>query len=260
VDLALHETAAVIVGASGTIGHAIATAFAAEGARIAAVDIHFPEHPSCGDGNFVADVTDYAAICQAIAEIRGRLGRIDHVVFAAAVGSGKYGSPFWNLEPADWDRVLRVNLVGAVNVAHAVAPALVEQKRGTMLCIGSVAGQIGSQTDPPYSASKAGLINFTQCAAKDLAPYGIRVNCLCPGMVRTPLNQSVWQAWADRQPHELRQDYETWAAEKIARLVPLNRWQSPEDIASLAVFLASDRAANITGQTINVDGGYVMRS
>ena len=259
VELNLRENVAVIIGAAGTIGHAVASEFAAEGARIAAVDIRSPEQCLWGDGNLIADVTDYDAVCRAMADIRARFGRIDHVVFAAAVGSGKYGFPFWNLEPADWDRVLHVNLIGAVNAAHAVAPHLVEQKRGTMVFIGSVAGQIGSQTDPPYSASKAGLINFTQCAAKDLAPYGVRVNCLCPGMVRTPLNRSVWQAWADRQSQESLQDYETWAAEKIARLVPLNRWQSPEDIASLAVFLASDRAANITGQTINVDGGYVMR-
>ncbi len=77
-------------------------------------------------------------------------------------------------------------------------------------------------------------------------------------MVKTPLNRSVWQAWADRQPPEATQDYEAWAAEKIAKLVPLGRWQTPEDIAAMAVFLASDRAANVTGQTINVDGGFVM--
>ena len=258
MELALRDTVSVIFGAAGTIGHAIAAAFAAEGACIAAVDCRAPEQQPWGDGISIADVTDYAAVCRTVAEIRGRFGRIDHVVYAAAVGSGKYGFPFWNLEPGDWDRVLRVNLFGAVNVAHAVADAFVEQRCGTMLFIGSVAGQIGSQTDPPYSASKAGLINFTQCAARDLAPFGVRVNCLCPGMVRTPLNRSVWQAWADHQPADARQDYETWAAEKIARLVPLNRWQSPEDIAALAVFLASERAGNITGQTINVDGGYVM--
>jgi 2-hydroxycyclohexanecarboxyl-CoA dehydrogenase len=166
--------------------------------------------------------------------------------------------PFWNLDPADWDRVLRVNLVGAANVAHAFAPGLADQRSGTVLFLASVAGQIGSQTDPPYSASKAGVINFARCAAKDLAPFGVRVNCLCPGMVRTPLNRSVWEAWAERQPAESRQDYEAWAAEKIAKLVPLNRWQTPEDVAAMAVFLASDRAANVTGQTVNVDGGYVM--
>ena len=152
-----------------------------------------------------------------------------------------------------------MNLVGAANVAHAFAPAMAATRRGTMLFLSSVAGQIGSQTDPPYSAAKAGLINFAQCAAKDLAPFGVRVNTLCPGMVQTPLNRSVWQAWADRQPAGERQPYEEWAAEKIRRLVPLNRWQTPEDIAAMAVFLASPRAENITGQTINVDGGYVMR-
>ena len=197
-------------------------------------------------------------MCRAVAEIRSHFGRVDHIVFAAAIGSGKFGFPFWKLDPTDWDRVLKVNLVGAANVAHAFAPGLAEQRSGTMLFLASVAGQIGSQTDPPYSASKAGLINFAQCAAKDLAPYGVRVNSLCPGMVKTPLNRSVWEAWSKRQPPEARQDYESWTAEKIAKLVPLNRWQTPEDIAAMVVFLASERAANVTGQTVNVDGGYVM--
>ncbi len=128
-----------------------------------------------------------------------------------------------------------------------------------MLFIASVAGQIGSQTDPPYSASKAALINFMQCAAKDLASYGVRVNALCPGMVATALNRSVWEAWQRQQPKERQQPYEEWAEEKIRRLVPLGRWQQPEDIAAMVVFLASERGRNVTGQTINVDGGYVMR-
>jgi NAD(P)-dependent dehydrogenase (short-subunit alcohol dehydrogenase family) len=127
-----------------------------------------------------------------------------------------------------------------------------------MVFISSIAGQIGSQTDPPYSAAKAGLINFSQCAAKDLALYNVRVNCICPGMVKTSLNQSVWAAWNAQQPPDERQSYEVWAAEKIRRTVPLGRWQAPEDIAALAVFLASPRAKNITGQTMNVDGGQVM--
>ena len=127
-----------------------------------------------------------------------------------------------------------------------------------MLFISSVAGQIGSQTDPPYSAAKAGLINFAQCAAKDLAPHNVRVNSLCPGMVKTPLNRSVWEAWNARQPEDQRQSYDEWTAEKIKKLVPLNRWQEPEDIAAMAVFLASKQGQNIAGQTINVDGGYVM--
>jgi NAD(P)-dependent dehydrogenase (short-subunit alcohol dehydrogenase family) len=126
------------------------------------------------------------------------------------------------------------------------------------LFLSSVAGQIGSQTDPPYSASKAALINFAQAAAKDLAPYGVRVNSLCPGMVKTALNRSVWEAWNRQQPPEQRMDYGEWAAEKIRRVVPLGRWQEPEDVAAMAVFLASERGKNVTGQTVNVDGGFVM--
>lgn len=122
----------------------------------------------------------------------------------------------------------------------------------------SVAGQIGSQTDPPYSASKAANINFAQCLAKDLARYNIRVNVVNPGMVRTPLNRQVWQAWSDQQAPEKRRSYEDWADEKVQTVVPLGRWQEPEDVANLVVFLSSTRATQITGQTINVDGGQVM--
>jgi NAD(P)-dependent dehydrogenase (short-subunit alcohol dehydrogenase family) len=205
-----------------------------------------------------ADATDYAAMQAAARRIADDVGPCRHLVYAAGLGSGKYGFPFWNLEPADWDRVLQVNLVGAVNAAHAFAPAMVAARTGTMLFLSSVAGQIGSQTDPPYSAAKAGLINFAQCAARDLAPYNVRVNTICPGMVETPLNRSVWQAWFNQQPEGERMSYEQWTANKIERVAPLKRWQQPDDVAALAVFLASEQAKNITGQTMNVDGGQVM--
>jgi NAD(P)-dependent dehydrogenase (short-subunit alcohol dehydrogenase family) len=205
-----------------------------------------------------ADITDYPAMQRAASEIDATLGRTDHIVHAAAIGSGKYGFPFWNLDPGDWERVLRVNVLGTANVAHAFAPALIRARAGTMLFLASVAGQIGSQTDPPYSASKAAVINFAQFAAKDLAPYGVRVNALCPGMVETTLNRAVWEAWFRQQPEDQRQTYDEWASEKIRRVVPLGRWQTPEDIANMVVFLASSRAQNVTGQTINVDGGFVM--
>src|SRR5205823_4287248 len=168
---------------------------------------------------WVVDATDHGALVRAGAEILARFGRLDHVVHAAAVGSGKFGFPFWNLDPADWRRVLEVNIMGAVNVAHAFAPPLVAARRGTMLFLSSVAGQIGSQTDPPYSASKAAVINFAQCAAKDLAPFGVRVNALCPGMVRTALNRSVWEAWNAQQAPGEKQSYEEWAGEKVRRVV-----------------------------------------
>lgn len=271
MDLQLAGEVAVVVGAGRGLGLAIAAGFVAEGCDVALVDrdpcVHTVAEGLAAPGrtrpvSFVADVTDFAAVRELERAVRNQFGRCDHVVYAAAVGSGKFGFPFWSLDPADWPRVLEVNLLGAVYVAHAFAPAMAGARAGSLLLIGSIAGQNGSQTDPPYSASKAALINFAQCAARDLAPFGVRVNVLNPGMVRTALNRSVYDAWAARQPATVQADlpaYETWAAEKIARLVPLNRWQEPEDIAAMAVYLASFRAANITGQAINVDGGYVMR-
>jgi 2-hydroxycyclohexanecarboxyl-CoA dehydrogenase len=149
-------------------------------------------------------------------------------------------------------------VMGMVHVAHAIAPGMVARRCGTMIFVASVAGQIGSQTDPPYSASKAANINFAQCLAKDLAPHNVRVNVVNPGMVRTPLNRQVWQAWSDQQAAEKRRTYEDWGDEKVRNVVPLGRWQEPDDVADMVVFLSSARAAQVTGQTINVDGGQVM--
>jgi 2-hydroxycyclohexanecarboxyl-CoA dehydrogenase len=261
MDLEMKGQVAAVVGAAQGIGAAIARAFAAEGAWVALIDRDPRVHEmasSMAGLPIVADVTDYAAMEAAAGRVKSALQHVDHVVFAVGIGSGKFGFPFWNLSPADWPRVFNVNVIGAANVAHAFAPLLVEARSGTMLFISSVAGQIGSQTDPPYSASKAALINFAQCAAKDLAPFGVRVNSLCPGMVKTALNQAVYEGWAALQPEGQKSSYEEWAGEKVRRVVPLGRWQSAEDIAAMAVFLASARAANVTGQTVNVDGGFVM--
>ncbi|MGE0609203.1 MAG: SDR family NAD(P)-dependent oxidoreductase [Pirellulales bacterium] len=267
MDLKLAGEVAVVLGGASGIGRAIAAEFAAEGSPVAILDRNpavqqvaseiAAQHGVRGLG-IVADVTNHAALVAVAEQARQTLGRLDHVVYAAGMGSGKYGFPFWNLQPGDWPKSVEVTLMGAVHAAHAFTPELVRARRGTLLFISSIAGQIGSQTDPPYSAAKAGLINFAQCAAKDLAPYQVRVNTICPGMVRTPLNQAVWQSWCDTQPPDARIPYDQWADEKIRRVSPLGRWQEPEDIAALAVFLASHRGQNITGQTMNVDGGQVM--
>jgi NAD(P)-dependent dehydrogenase (short-subunit alcohol dehydrogenase family) len=269
MDLQLAGEVAVVIGSASGIGRAIALAFAREKADVVLVDIDASVCKLAGqiERDFgirsvasVVDAAEYAAVRQVAESAIATFGRCDHVVVAAGVGSGKYGFPFWNLEPADWDRVLRVNIMAPVHAAHAFSPSMIEAGRGTFLFFASIAAQIGSQTDPPYSAAKAAVVNFAQCAAKDLAPHNVRVNTISPGMIKTPLNRSVWQAWHDMQPEDKQQSYDEWAEEKIRRVSPLGRWQTPEDIAAVAVFLASPNAENITGQTINVDGGQVMHS
>lgn len=271
MDLQLNGQVAVVIGAASGIGYAIAETFAAEGAHVVLSDIS-PRVEAAAQTideaiskarnvrtlAQIADVTDPAAM-RAVAEATvAQLGQVDHLVYAAGMGSGKGGFPFWNLEPQDWPRVLDVNLTGAVNAAHAFVPHFTARRQGTIAFISSVAGQIGSQTDPPYSAAKAGIINFSQCAAKDLAPYGVRVNTVNPGMVDTPLNRGVWEGQMKNLPEAERVDFDTWGKEKLQKVVPLNRWQTPQDIANMVVFLASACAYNVTGQTVNVDGGFVM--
>ena len=265
MKLELENHLAVITGGASGIGLATARTFMMEGARVVLWD-RSDETPDIarrlatevgGEVTGLAvDITKEADV-QAAADACGKSGGIDHVVHAAAIGSGRFGFPFTNLTPSDWRQVLEINVMGTTNVAHAVTPSLIE-RRGTMVIIASVAGQIGSQTDPPYSASKAANINFAQCIAKDLAAHGVRVNTVCPGMVQTPLNRSVWQAWHDQTPEAERLGYEEWAGRKIKAIVPLGEWQTPESIADMIVFLSSTRARHVTGQTINVDGGFVM--
>ncbi len=237
MDLGIKGAAVVVAGGAAGIGRAIAREFAQEGANIALLDIN-PAVAATADEisvdygvksvSIVADLTDYETVLSAAAQVKESLGGSSHVIFAA------------------------------VNTAHAFGPLLIDKGESSLLFISSIAGQIGSQTDPPYSAAKAGLINFAMCAAKDFAAHGVRVNTVCPGMIKTDLNRSVWKAWFDSQPPEQQLDYDSWGALKVKQVAPLGRWQEPEEIGAMAVFLASKNARNITGQTINVDGGQVM--
>ena len=266
MDLGLKNHTALITGAASGIGLATARQFAEEGCGLMLWDISPSVEKRAAElrefgvdvSARVVDIEQYDQVRKAAEDDLQAATSLDHVVHCAAIGSGKFGFPFLELTPADWKRTLDINILGMVHVAHAVTPHFIEAGQGTFVFLASVAGQIGSQTDPPYSASKAANINFAQCMAKDLAPHGIRVNTVCPGMVQTPLNRAVWEAWHDRTPAADRLSYEEWGANKIKSIVPLRRWQTPEDIAAMIVFLSSDRAKEVTGQTINVDGGFVM--
>lgn len=267
MELHLKNHIAVVTGGASGIGLGAVRSFASEGCHVAlwdrsanVVDVaqQIAEESGVRTLGLVVDVADEQSVRTAWQRTQDELGSVEHLVHAAAIGSGKFGFPFTNLQPADWLKVLNVNIMGMTHVAHVVVPKLIAQGRGSLIFVASVAGQVGSQTDPPYSASKAANINFAQCLAKDLAPHGIRVNTVCPGMVQTPLARGVWEAWNANQPTDKQRGYEEWAGEKLRKNVPLGRWQTSENIGDMIIFLSSPRASEVTGQTINVDGGYVM--
>jgi 2-hydroxycyclohexanecarboxyl-CoA dehydrogenase len=257
LDLGIAGKVAVVTGGASGIGAATVRLLSEEGASVAVWDL--PTAAAAGPClRCDVDVTNLNTVENAWRRTEERLGPVDILVHAAAVGSGHFGFPYTRVPVSAWDRVLQVNVLGMVHLAHVAGPAMQKRGTGSIVFLASVAGQMGSQTDPPYSASKAANINFAQCMARDLAPSGVRVNSVCPGMVRTPLNESVWKAWNDQQPEEQRRSYDDWAEEKIRRVIPLGRWQTPEEVASMIVFLISNRASAVTGQAINVDGGCVM--
>jgi 2-hydroxycyclohexanecarboxyl-CoA dehydrogenase len=260
MDLKLAGQVAVVTGGASGIGAATVQMLLDEGVKVAAWDLRCSSPPvdQTNHLKLTADVSSLEAISAAWTETEKRLGPITILVHAAAAGSGHFGFPYTNVPLSAWSEVFRINVLGMATVAQVAGPAMKAHRTGSMVFLSSVAGQIGSQTDPPYSASKAANINFAQCMAKDLAGFGVRVNSVCPGMVRTPLNEAVWRSWNEQQPEASQRTYDEWAAEKISKVIPLQRWQTPEDIAAMIVFLCSPRASEITGQTINVDGGCVM--
>ena len=135
---------------------------------------------------------------------------------------------------------------------------MIQRRNGRIVNVASGAGLCAIPNLGAYAISKTSLIRFSEQLALELAPHGIAVFPIRPGMVRTPLNRGVWQAWHDQAAPADRLGYEEWADLKIRSVVPLGKWQTPEAIADMIVFLSSDRAEHVTGQTINVDGGFVM--
>ena len=245
----LEGKVALITGAASGIGAASARRFAAEGAAIAGFDLNKPsddawagvaEHAPATSFHEL-DVRDEAAIVAAVAAVGEKYGRIDVLLNAAGVaGAGAAHE----LEEAEFDRVVDINLKGSFLVAKHVLRTMLPQRSGSIIHVASIEGLEGLPTQLAYNASKGGVVLMTKNMAIDYGREGIRVNCLCPGAIDTPLLAM------------LKEDALRPVREQMQRYHALDRFGRPEEVAAAALFLASDDASFVTGSALVVDGGW----
>ncbi|MBT3942388.1 MAG: SDR family oxidoreductase [Chloroflexi bacterium] len=265
MDLSGHV--AIVTGGATGIGRAIGMKMAEVGADIIVSDIDSDacqrtasEFAALGvrSAGIPANVTDPDAVGRMVAESIGQFGKIDVLVNNAGVA----GAPGWYdhavSREEDWSFTFGVNVKGMAIVTEAVLPHMKEAHAGKIVNLASVAGRQGRPTLPHYSATKAAVINYTQSLANELGRDNINVNAVCPGLLWTPMWGEVGAKYAVNDP-----TYEGLSAREvfdkmIENIIPLGREQTPEDIGDAIVFLVSDDAKNITGQSLNVDGGAFL--
>jgi len=244
----LENRVTLVTGGAQGIGRDIALKFAAEGSDIVVGDINLQkasqtqaEIEALGRKALALElnVTDYAKVNEAINKILDKFGKVDILVNNAGITKDNL---LLRMSDAEWDAVLNVNLKGTFNCTKAVSRLMIKQRFGKIINIASIIGIIGNPGQANYSASKAGIIALTKTAAKELASRNINVNAIAPGFIQTEMTAKL--------PEELK--------EKMLGVIPLGKFGSPTDIAAVCVFLASEEASYITGQTIVVDGGMVM--
>jgi 2-hydroxycyclohexanecarboxyl-CoA dehydrogenase len=248
----LDGRVAIVTGAASGIGRGIAEALARAGARVALADVDIMaageaaraiEAGGAEAGAFPVDITDAAAV---VAMVRAVIARWSAVHVLVNCAGWDRPIPFVQTTPDFWDRILAINLRGPIACTHAVLPAMIKQEYGKIISIASDAGRVGSTGEAVYSAAKGGIIAFTKTIARETARHRINVNCVCPGPSDTPLFQKEFAAASPK------------LAESLKRVIPWGRLGTPEDVAPAVVFLASDEAGYITGQTLSVSGGLTM--
>ena len=237
---------ALITGATRGIGRAIALRFAAEGADVAftyrsqheAAQSLVSELEAMGvrAKAYTSDAASFEDAHKVVEDVKETFGRIDVLVNNA--GITKDGL-MMRMDEAQWDVVIDTNLKSAFNFIHACTPVMARQRSGSIISMSSVVGVSGNAGQCNYSASKAGLIGLTKSIAKEMGPRGIRANCIAPGFIATDMTGAL--------PENVRQEWE--------KQIPLRRGGTPEDVAGVAVFLASDLAGYVTGQVVNCCGG-----
>ncbi len=244
-----EKKAVLVTGAARGIGRSIAEKFAEEGADVALCDLNLDwlsdSITACGAkggkvNSYAADVSKPDDVQKTIDSVLKDMGRIDILVNNAGITRDGF---LIRMSEEDWDAVLGVNLKGAFLFTKATARPMLKQRSGAIINIASIIGLIGNAGQCNYAASKAGVIALTKSAAKELASRNIRVNAVAPGFITTKMTDSL--------PEDIRN--------KMLEAIPLNRFGAPGDVADAVLFLASEAAAYITGQVINVNGGMVMQ-
>lgn len=255
----LESKVAIVTGAASGMGRAIALGYAQEGATVVIADINEPGAQEAaaeieaagGKGRAVAfDVTDIQAHKALVEGVVKDLGSLDILVNNAGIGLIRR---IWDYTPEEWDRVFAVNVKGLFFLSAEASKPMMEQRSGKMINLASVAGRDVDPLAACYCASKASVISITQSWAKALAPYGINVNAMAPGIVDTPFWTEADRQYAEILDKKPRQQFEEYAA-----LPPLGRASVPADVVPLAIFLAGPGSDYITGQTYHVDGGMYM--
>jgi 2-hydroxycyclohexanecarboxyl-CoA dehydrogenase len=250
----LEGKRAVVTGGGGGIGTAICRRFAEEGVTVAVLDIdeEAARHTAAALAEvgpagipYVVDITSAESVDAVVADFEERHGPIDILVNNAGWDAAK---PFVETDPAHWDRVIAVNLVGPLNLHRAIVPGMKERGTGRIVNISSDAGRVGSSDQAVYSACKGAIISFSKALARELASRQIPVNVVSPG----PTDTAFFADFADgiAGGEKLRHALE--------RAIPFRRLGQPEDVAPTVVFLASEEAGFITGQVISVSGGLTM--
>ncbi|MGH3290409.1 MAG: SDR family NAD(P)-dependent oxidoreductase [Trebonia sp.] len=247
---------ALVTGGASGIGAGIAQVLASGGAAVAVGDLNGEAATAVAGGlhgggkrlGVPLDVTDRESARLAVDQVEQRLGPVDILVNNAGISNV---APFLDITDEDWHRLMNVNLRGVLVMTQRVLRSMLDRRAGRVINISSMAGKEGLPNLAHYCATKFGVIGLTQALAKEAAPYNVTVNAVCPGVVRTPL-------WDDPATGILRQlDGENgWQA--FVDGIPLRRPQSAQDIGHACAYLASDLAANITGEALNVSGGQQM--
>jgi NAD(P)-dependent dehydrogenase (short-subunit alcohol dehydrogenase family) len=257
--LDLAGRVAVVTGGAKGIGRGIVDVLAGHGADVVVADLDAGEAQRAAqevdrNGSRVTaasvDVTDWNSTHALVRDVIKEFGQLDILVNNAGVSRS---IPFVDLDEAEWDRVFDVNVKGVFIACHAVLPHMVERRYGKIINLSSMVGKEAIPLFVHYSASKFAVIGITQGLAKEFAQFGINVNAVCPGVVRTPL----WEPLLDQLSANKGISRDEAFQEFIAG-IPLGRPQEPQDIGEVVAFLASDKALNMTGQGINVTGGMQL--